>query len=119
QKRRELMNTIGDLAGQLGSVLSEMGGGFAEAGNALSGIASQMGNLSTVLNSIGKDGKMSMQGWAAAIQGVNSMISSLVAASKNRKEAEKQYYNDLIRFESEYQLALNNKIGDNHSNNPF
>lgn len=122
EHRQKSVRTWGQIAGvvgQLGDVLQEMGGSVGEVGGALSGLSSQFGNMSTFANSIGEDGKVSAEGWAAAIQGVITMIGTLVQANKRRKEAERQFAVEALGFENDYQLALNRQIGQNYGNNPF
>ncbi|MDQ6482332.1 tape measure protein [Dyadobacter sp. LHD-138] len=123
QKRIALIGVVGNFAGQLGEIMSGMGGGFAEMGNILSGVAGQVNNLTTALSSLkkGEDGKVTMgaQGWVAALQSVLNLIGMITEASRKRKEAEKQFQIDSMRFESEYSQALTQKKGDDHSRNPF
>lgn len=123
QKRIALLGIVGNFAGQLGEIMSDMGSGLAEAGAALSGIASQVGNISSALNGLkkGEDGKMTMSanGYAAAIQGVFNIIGMVTQASKKRREAERQFYQDTINYENQYRLAINERIGTQYSQNPF
>ena len=119
QKSIQMWGQIAGVVGQLGDVLQDMGGSIGEVGGALSGLSGQFGNMSTFANSIGEDGKVSAEGWAAAIQGVITMIGTLVQANKRRKEAEKRFAIEAIGYENEYALALNRKIGADYNQNPF
>lgn len=118
QKSIQTWGLVADAIGQVGEILQEMDGTAGEIGSALSGLSSQVGNISTVINSIGKDadgkGTMSAQGYAAAIQGVISMIGTLVSASKKRAEAEKAFALARLGYEDDYQLALTRSLGQSY-----
>lgn len=95
-----------------------MGGTIGEIGGALSGLARNAGAVTSVLSM--RDGeKLSVNEYAAAIQGVIQMVTTLIGASKRRAEAERQFAAARLGFENDYQLALTKKKGDNYNDNPF
>lgn len=118
QKSAQMWGQIAGVVGQLGDVIEQMGGGIGEVGSALSGLSSQYGNISQAFQT-NSDGSMSMNQYAAAIQGVIQIIGTLVSASKKRAEAERQFAIARLGYEDDYALALNRKIGSNYNQNPF
>ncbi|WP_159467937.1 tape measure protein [Dyadobacter sp. 3J3] len=105
---------IAGAIGQLSEVLQEMGGGIGSVGSALSGLAGQYGNIKQAF-ATNKDGTTSMNQYAAAIQGVITIVGALVSASKKRHEEEKAFALARISFENDYQLALNQQIGQSYA----
>lgn len=107
---KDTLNQINDfaaLASQLGSVLQQAGGGFAQLGGLLSGIANSA-KLITV--SFDKSATNSDRA-QAGISGVITLINTLVSASNQRNQAEKEYQNNALAFEHNYKMAINERIG--------
>ena len=119
QKSIQNWGLVADAVLQLGDILQSMGGIIGEVGGALSGLGSQFGNVSAAFNAIGKDadGKttISANGYAAALQGVLQIVGSIISANKKRHEDEKAFALARISFENQYQLALNQQIGQSYS----
>lgn len=109
---------IGSVIGELGDTMQSFGGTIGEIGGALSGLAKNAGSLSSIL-SMKKGDKVSVDQYAAAIQGVIQIISTLVEAGKKRREAERQFAAERLGFENDYQNALIKEKGDNFKKNPF
>ena len=103
----ETFNKIVSIAGSLGNAFEGIGGGLADVGGLLSGIASQSANITTVIDK----NASSTDKWMAAAQGVVNMISLVADASKRRKAAEAEYQRSLIQQQQEYNLSLNDTIG--------
>jgi hypothetical protein len=106
--------------GQISEVLQEMGGGIGQVGSALSSLSGQYGNIKQAFTT-NKDGSTSMNQYAAAIQGVITIIGGLTAASKRRHEEEKAFAAARLGYEQDYQLALNQELGDSYKKkeNPY
>lgn len=92
-----------------------------------SGVASYIGNLAqlaTGLGTVGKEydkfaadagdvGKQIQDGISIAATGASallSIISSITSASAQRKKAVEDYYNSVLQFQNEYNLALDEQI---------
>lgn len=124
--RRRTMEAWGAIAGMIGDVGSSLegyGGAIGEIGGALSGLASGATKVTTAFANMDKytntNGKMSMDGYVAAAQGIIQIITGIIDAQKRRREAERQFEAERIGFENEYALQLNKSIGGNYKTNPF
>jgi len=96
---------------ELGASLENLGesvdsAGLTQAGGALSGLASNMRNILTAFDDqAGTTDKI-----AAGISSISSLITMLANASRERKEAERDYYLSVIGFQNDYNLALQDQI---------
>ena len=101
------INDFAQLAGQLGSVLQQAGGGFAQLGGLLSGLAA-----SSKLISVSFDKSATTADKVqAGVSGIISLVNTLVSASNQRNQAEKEYQNNALAFEHNYKMAINERIG--------
>lgn len=95
--------------GELGIALSEIGdssSGIAQVGQLMSGLASGVGDLLTVLD---KDSSNTDK-ISAGINGVVKLVNIIASSAKQRKDAEADYYRSVIGFQNEYNLSLNEQI---------
>ncbi|KAA6441472.1 hypothetical protein FEM33_01685 [Dyadobacter flavalbus] len=107
------LSEYASLVGALGDALESIGGTAGEIGGALTGLTSQFGSLAQAMKT-SDDGSVSMNQYAAAIQSVITMVSALISASKRRHEAERQFALERLAFEQDYQLALNQSLGETY-----
>ncbi|HWV30635.1 MAG TPA: tape measure protein, partial [Dyadobacter sp.] len=98
------------MVGILAESLSEVPGAIGKIGSALGGLSSGLANFSKAMERT-KDGKVSMEGYGAAVQGVTQIIGIITSSAQQRKEAERQYYQSVIAQQTEYNLLLNEQIG--------
>jgi hypothetical protein len=98
------------MVGILAESLSEVPGAIGKIGSALGGLSSGLANFSKAMERT-KDGKVSMEGYGAALQGVTQIIGIITSSAKQRKDAEREYYQSVISQQTEYNLLLNEQIG--------
>lgn len=96
KKLQEIFNGIEKIAG----ALSGVGG---ELGSVMSAISSSIGTLRTVFDS--KAG--SVDKLSAGLSGIVGIIGMISSASEQRKEKEREFYQNQIALVHEYALALN------------
>lgn len=126
EHRNHSLQVWGSVAGAIGDVgeaLSQYDGTLGEIGSTLSGLTSAAtqfyGTWKNLDKMKGSDGKMSMDGYAAAAQNVLKIIGGIIEANQKRREAERQFEAERIGFENDYALRLNQQIGANFKDNPF
>ena len=96
KKLQEIFNGIEKIAG----ALSGVGG---ELGSVMSAISSSIGTLRTAFDS--KAG--SVDKLSAGLSGIVGIIGMISSASEQRKEKEREFYQNQIALVHEYALALN------------
>lgn len=115
--------TIASIVGELGSALEGYEGKLGQIGGALSGLASAANRVSTTFANMDNfktsEGKLSMEGYAAAAQNLISIITGIIGANQKRIQEERQFAAERLGFENDYALQLNQSLGDNYKNNPF
>lgn len=116
-----IWSSIGGAISELGSSLSSYGGTLGEIGGVLQGLASAAVKVKDAIGneSYVKNGKISMEGYAAAAQNVISIITGIIDANKRRREAEKQFEAERLGAENDYALSLNQNLGKAYKSNPF
>ncbi|CAG5072868.1 hypothetical protein DYBT9623_04408 [Dyadobacter sp. CECT 9623] len=123
RKSLETWGAVAGMVGEIGASLEGYGGTLGEIGGALSGLSSAASRVSSTLANMDSykttDGKMSMDGYAAAAQNVIQIITGIIDAQKRRRDAERQFEAERIGFENEYALQLNKSLGSNYKDNPF
>jgi len=105
----ESIYKIAGALGALGQSLSELGdssSGIAQVGKLMSGLASGVGDLLTVLDKESSDADKI----ASGINGLVKIVGMLSSAAKQRKEAEADYYSSVIGFQNDYNLSLNEQL---------
>lgn len=107
QAKAQNFREIVSLAGDLGQALSEANGALGSFGNLLAGAASSAQGLSVVFDDTATKGDKMMAGAQAAVQ----LIGLVINAAKQRREAEQQFYQDVIGQQMQYNLLLNEQIG--------
>lgn len=120
-------SAVADMVADLGDLLGEYDGALGEIGSTIAGIGVAASQVSKVLENMdsyiskSEDGSTSLtsQGYVAAAQGVVSIISSIISANRKRIEEERQFAAERIGFENDYALALNRRIGQQFTQNPF
>lgn len=119
----EAWSSIAGIVGDLGSALEGYEGAIGQIGGALSGLASAASRVSTTFANMDDfqttDGKMSMEGYAAAAQNIISIITGIIGANQKRIEAERQFATERLGFENDYALQLNQNLGNDYKKNPF
>lgn len=102
-----ILGKIADLGDVFEKLGQSIGSNFlAEIGSAIKGIASQLGNLQTALSSTATETEKIQAGIAAAV----SLVTMVVEAAAKRKEAERQYYADVIGLQREYNLSIQDQL---------
>ncbi len=114
---------VAGMIGDLGDALSQYEGALGEIGGTLQGLASGANQVASAFRNMdsykGADGKMNMDGYIAAAQGVIQIISGIIQANKRRRDQERQFEAERLGFENEYQLALIQKQRNDYGDNPF
>ncbi len=109
----DILKKIGELGDVFSSLGDTLGSGLLkDAGAAISGITSQLGNLQIALSkskAVTKEQKAD-----SAISSATSLIDLVVSSAAKRKQAEKEYYAAVIGGQYEYNLALNDQIRLQH-----
>ena len=96
-----------NIVGQFGNALAELGGTAADAGQLLSGLASNIDLLSKAFDKeTDKAEKVQI-----AIQSAVQLFSLITTAAAQRKKAETEYYASIIAQQQQYNLLLNEQIG--------
>ena len=93
------LGDFGDAMQELGDVLGSAA--VRNSGEFLSGIASGLDDFFTALDAETKEQKI-----AAGIGAAISLITIFTSAAAKRKQAEEEYYLNVIGFQNEYNLAL-------------
>lgn len=103
----EMLEGIEGIAGALGQLDGSMGEVFQS-------ISKAVGSVNQTIQTFNDDSLSSSEkNFAAAatiIEGVVSLINMATAASKNRKEKEREFYQNQIALAHEYALALNEQL---------
>ncbi|PSL06538.1 tape measure protein [Cecembia rubra] len=102
---------IATAIGNLGQSLANLGQvtgnkGLSNIGGILSGMASGVGDLLTVLDKTSTD----TDKITAGISSVIRMVDMLASAAERRKQAEEEYYRNVLGFQRQYNLSLNEQI---------
>jgi len=101
------INDFAALASQLGSVLQQAGGGFAQLGGLLSGLANSAKLITVSFDKSATTADKVQVG----VSGIISLVNTLISASNQRNQAEKEYQNNALAFEHNYKMAINERIG--------
>lgn len=102
--RLEQFGQIAAVIGQVGNTFEGLNGGVSEFGALLSNAASQAQNIQKAFSSNKFDVVM------AGLQGIVTMIDIIASSAQQRREAEKQYYTDVINWQKEYNQTLFEQI---------
>jgi len=107
----QITSALGNLGVEL-SKLGDSSSGIAQLGSLMSGLASGVNDLMTVMDKelLNADGSLSPQQIAAGINGIVKLVGMLAGAAKARKTAEEAYYQSVIGFQNQYNLSLNEQI---------
>ena len=97
---------IGYFASEIGKEFESWGGPIGDFGKMLSGATGEMNNFLTVLDDTASKGERI----SAGVDGVVSLIGTVVKSAKERHDIEQQYYDSLIDQQQEYNLLLNDQI---------
>jgi hypothetical protein len=95
----ERLGDLGDALTELGDVLGS--NGVKNAGAFLSGIAGGLDDFFNVLDAQSKE-----EAIAAGISAAITLISTFTSAAAKRKAAEEEYYLNVIGFQNQYNIAL-------------
>lgn len=124
-KRIENLEAIANVTGQIGAAMQNLGGDWANIGNAIMFAADQIQTISKAIGELGsKDGKTGKGGFDIKnITSIISLITQLAGAifdnlRKLSKEVE-DFDADLYDFKNQSKLLQNRNLGANHSGNPF
>lgn len=105
---------IGSLVSQLGQDVSqydsELGNTISSIGNFAIHIVGVIKNIKQMNAELKNGGKAGFDTYSSAISGVISLIGTLISASKQRREKEREYMAASIAQQREYNLALNDAI---------
>ena len=111
QKKLSEINQYSQAVRDLANAFSELGG--STGNSALSSLGSAIGNIAGQFTSLieaikrYKNGNISSADKAGSVIGfASNLISSIADSTRQRKEAEEQYYNSVISYQNAYNLAL-------------
>ena len=111
QKKLSEINQYSQAVRDLANAFSELGG--STGNSALSSLGSAIGNIAGQFTSLieaikrYKSGNISSADKFGAVANfASNLISSIADSSRQRKEAEEQYYNSVISYQNAYNLAL-------------
>jgi tape measure domain-containing protein len=111
-----IINQYGQLLGQFGQALINLGGDAAESGRALVALGS---SVDLITSSFAK-GVDKSQLYANAVSGLITIFTAITEAAAKRKQAESEYYASVIAQQQQYNLLLNQQLGIRSKNtNPF
>ena len=111
QKKLSEINQYSQAVRDLANAFSELGGStgnsaLSSLGSAIGNIAGQFTSLMEVMNRY-KNGNISSADKAGSVIGfASNLISSIADSSRQRKDAEEQYYTSVISYQNAYNLAL-------------
>ncbi|MEO7016271.1 MAG: hypothetical protein ABI067_06980 [Leifsonia sp.] len=108
----------------IGNQLTTLGNNFQGINSGVSGYISQLGGMVTALGSVEKEasklqddissGQSTTSDYigliGTAVSGVVSLISSITSAAAARKKAAADYYNSVITFQQQYNVALDQQV---------
>jgi hypothetical protein len=109
-KRADNFRAYSNAVAGLADAMSGLPGAFGQIGAALSGLTSGVSNFTVAMSRM-KDGKIGVEQYGAALQGVANIIGIIASSAKERKQAEEQYYSSVINQQQQYNLLLNEQIG--------
>lgn len=101
----QISNALGAL-GQSLQNLGKSGSAISQIGGLMSGLASGVGDLLTVLDKESSD----IDKIAAGINGLIKLVDMIGSAARQRREAEEAYYRSVISFQNEYNISLNEQL---------
>ena len=111
QKKLSEINQYSQAVRNLASTFSELGG--STGNSALSSLGSAIGNIAGQFTSLieaikrYKSGNISSADKAGSVIGfASNLISSIADSTRQRKDAEEQYYTSVISYQNAYNLAL-------------
>ena len=111
QKKLSEINQYSQAVRDLANAFSELGG--STGNSALSSLGSAIGNIAGQFTSLMeaikryKSGNISSADKFGAVAGfASNLISSIADSSRQRKDAEEQYYTSVISYQNAYNLAL-------------
>ena len=99
RKLQEALSSLQQIAGTLSGLAGTVGEVFGAVGKAVSNISVSLDESASKMDKIG-----------AGVSSAVDFINMLSAAARERKEAEKEYYQNQIALAHEYALALNDQI---------
>lgn len=111
QKKLSEINQYSQAVRELSKAFSELGSStgnssLSSLGAAISNIAGQFTGLMEVMNKY-KNGNISSADKVGAVAGfASNLISSIADSTRQRKDAEEQYYTSVISYQNAYNLAL-------------
>jgi len=103
----EMLEGIEGIAGALAGLDGSMGEVFQSISSA---VASVNQTIKTFNDDTLSSSEKNFAAAATIIEGVVSLINMVTAASKNRKEKEREFYQNQIALAHEYALALNEQL---------
>lgn len=101
------VNQFGQLVGELGTALAQLGGTASDVGGLLAGLASDVNLVTAAFKDNLSDADRVQIGLQAAV----NIINSLATAAAQRKAKEEEYYLSVIAQQQEYNILLNDQIG--------
>lgn len=110
QKFAELADSIGSL----GEAIGNLGGGNSGVAQMLGQLAQGVSKVNTSLNQAKEasaSGESNMQGYIQAATTAVQLVGMIINSAKERKAAEQAFYAAVLQYETQYQLALNKRIG--------
>ena len=111
QKKLSEINQYSQAVRELSKAFSELGSNtgnssLSSLGAAIGNIAGQFTGLMEVMNKY-KNGNISSADKVGAVAGfASNLISSIADSTRQRKDAEEQYYTSVISYQNAYNLAL-------------
>lgn len=96
--------------GQLGGVLSQLNGGFGEAGRLLIGLSQNADGFVNAIKKF-KDTGDTTDIISNGVSGLISLSNMLISSASAREKAEEEYRKNALQFEQDYKVAINERIG--------